>query len=91
MGLTPGDRYWLTANPATGRLAAWQFHLEGADAPGPRIRRERWTAFATPAGDTLRLAPDHVFPNGRILHTDAIAFPATVPANVFTDPAVPMP
>ena len=55
------------------------------------IRWTPWTAFATPDGDTLRLAPDHVFPTGRILHTDAIAFPATVPAGVFTNPSVAMP
>ena len=91
VGLTPGDRYWLRMDPATGRLDSWQFHLEGSDAPGPRIRWTPWTAFATPAGDTLHLAPDHVNPSGRIVHTDAIAFPATVPEGVFTDPAVSMP
>ena len=91
IGMTPGDRYWLFPDSATGRLAAWQFHLEGSDGPGPRNRWDRWTAFATPAGDTVRLAPDHVFPTGRILHTDAIAFPATVDATLFTDPAASMP
>lgn len=53
VGLTPGDRYWLRADRATGRLVAWSFLLEDG-APGAH-RWEEVVEVPTPAGP-LRLA-----------------------------------
>lgn len=52
VGMTPGDRYWLRADRATGRLVGWSFLLQDSTAG-----RYAWTdeaALETPAGP-LRL------------------------------------
>lgn len=41
VGITT-DRYWGYVDPETGRMAAWRFHLEGQEAPGPIIWWEEW-------------------------------------------------
>ncbi|MDX1419283.1 MAG: hypothetical protein R3181_04900 [Rubricoccaceae bacterium] len=52
VGLTPGDRYWLTAD-AEGRLSRWSFALEGGGT-GAHVWDE-YVALPTPQGD-LRLS-----------------------------------
>ncbi len=37
VGLTPGDRYWLRADPDTDEVIGWSYRLQGSDAIG------RWT------------------------------------------------
>lgn len=87
VGLTPGDRYFLYANPETGALEAWGFVLEGnPGAPPSFIRREDAVALETPHG-TARLATAHRSGNGRTLYTDRVALPGTVDGALFTDPA----
>ncbi len=88
VGLTPGDRYWLYANPDTGMLEAWGYVLEGnPDASPSFIERTEVQTIETPYG-TARLATAHRTGPNRKLYTDAVALPAAVPENVFTDPSV---
>ena len=86
VGLTPGDRYWLTADRVTGRLLGWQFHLQGADAPGPYIAWTGTVAVDTPGGP-LPVATRREIDGVVRLYTDQIWAPPTVPPAAFTDPA----
>ncbi len=52
VGLTPGDRYWLFVDEASGRLQQWAFHLQGMDDEAAP-RTYTWTGYETldtPAG-----------------------------------------
>lgn len=42
LGVTE-DQYWAFVDPATGRMAAWQYHLGRSEEPGPVIWWEEWT------------------------------------------------
>jgi hypothetical protein len=85
-GLTPGDRYWLTADRATGRMLGWQFHLEGAEEPGPYIAWTGTVAVDTPNGP-LPVATRREIGGAVRLYTDGFWAPPTVPEAAFTDPA----
>lgn len=41
VGLT-NDQYWGYVDPETGRMAAWRFHLQNQEQPGPLIWWEEW-------------------------------------------------
>lgn len=87
VGLTPGDTYHLYADPATGRLAAWGYVLQGnPDRPRSFIERTEEVELDTPYG-TARLATAHRTGPTRTLYTDAVALPDSVDAALFTDPA----
>lgn len=86
VGLTPGDRYWLTADRTTGRMLGWQFHLEGNDAPGPFIAWTHYIAVDTPNGP-LPVATRREIGGAVRLYTDEVWAPPTVPPAAFTDPA----
>ena len=84
-GLTPGDRYWLTADRATGQMLGWQFHLQGADAPGPFVAWTHHVAVDTPDGP-LPVATRREIGGAVRLYTDAFWAPPSVPEAAFTDP-----
>jgi len=86
VGLTPGDRYWLYVDRASGRLDGWRYHLEGDSTAGPFIRWTGWQTFETPHGPAM-VATRHEFPNGRVIHTESLALPQTVNPELFTNPA----
>lgn len=49
VGLTPGDRYWIETDPATGAITGWRYRLEGDTTLG----RWAWTdpvPIPTPVG-----------------------------------------
>ncbi len=77
VGMTPGDRYWLRADRATGRLAGWSFVLQ--DSSAGRYDWSDEATLATPAGP-LRLATRKATPGG----TSAILTPV-FPAPPLTD------
>lgn len=41
VGIT-NDQYWAFVDPGTHRMAAWRFHLQGQEEPGPLIWWEEW-------------------------------------------------
>ncbi len=79
LGVTD-DQYWGYIDPETGRLHAWQYHLQGREEKGDMIRWEGWQRV----GD-IRLAPRRVWPDGSVnIHFEELAAADTVPAGVFT-------
>lgn len=88
VGLTPGDRYWLYVDRATGRLDAWRFFLQDSEGPGPKIAKAGWKEITTPFG-TARIPEQNVFEGtGRILYTDHVGLPTDVNQGHFTVPSV---
>lgn len=82
VGLTPGDRYWLRADRATGRLVGWTYALESG-----RTGAHRWedvVELPTPAGP-LRLATRKSAPDGARAILTPVA-PTEVDEAAFTDP-----
>ncbi|MDX1739651.1 MAG: hypothetical protein R3178_00085, partial [Rhodothermales bacterium] len=90
VGLTPGDRYWMKVDPATGDLAGWTYILQGSP---DRTSMFRWTDYRTfeKPGGTIRLSErkEAVGRDVAIL-TDRVALPDAVPADIFSDPSATM-
>lgn len=86
VGLTPGDRYWIYADRATGRMERWAYRLQSyePDAAPTSLAWEGYESFEAPAGP-VHLATRKDGTNFSI-YTDNIALPAEVPADLFTDP-----
>ncbi|MDP2498413.1 MAG: hypothetical protein Q8W44_10575 [Candidatus Palauibacterales bacterium] len=79
LGVT-NDQYWGFIDPETGRLHAWQYHLQGREQKGDVIRWEGWQRV----GD-VRLAPRRVWPDGAVnIHFEDLAAADTVPSGVFS-------
>jgi len=79
LGVT-NDQYWGFIDPETGRLHAWQYHLQGREEKGDVIRWEGWESV----GD-IRLAPRRVWPDGAVnIHFEELLAADTVPDGVFT-------
>jgi len=79
LGVTE-DQYWGFIDPETGRLHAWQYHLQGREEKGDVIRWEGWRRV----GD-IRLAPRRVWPDGSVnIHFEELDAADTVPDGVFT-------
>ena len=85
VGITPGDRYWLFVDRASGQLQKWTYVLE-AD---PNPRSFAWTAYRTlsrPSGAvSLSARKEATFAPVAIL-TGGLRAPATVDSTLFTDP-----
>jgi hypothetical protein len=85
VGLTPGDRYWVYVNRATGLVDRWAMVLQGNPTAAPRVNQ--WTdyqTFETPAG-ALRLAVRKQGARSALM-TDGLVVSVTVPPDLFTDP-----
>ena len=79
VGLTPGDRYWLRTDPATGAMTGWTYVLEG---DGPPTRWD-WTGSQPVPGSPLRL-PIAKGVDGRQIVTEVLDA-GTPDARSFTD------
>ena len=79
VGLTPGDRYWIRTDPATGAMTGWSFILEG---DGPPARWE-WTGSQPIPGSPLRL-PIAKVTGGRQIVTE-VADAGPLDASAFAD------
>ncbi len=84
VGLTPGDRYWLFADRASGRLERWTFVLEGDTVP----RSSRWTAYRTlsNAHPVVLSTRKEVVGTPVAILTDELQAPAALDSTWFTDP-----
>ena len=80
VGLTPGDRYWLTADGA-GRLMRWSFALEGGGQG--TYRWEEPVRLPTPQGDLL--LPTRKRTAGRAIRTPVHSAEG-LPEDVFERP-----
>ncbi|PSQ80545.1 MAG: hypothetical protein BRD46_03975 [Bacteroidetes bacterium QS_8_68_15] len=86
VGITPKDQYWLTPDSTTGRLARWTFALQGMgpDQPPGVFRWTGYAPFSTPAGSlTLSTRKENVG-GPRVIYTDQIRTPATLPDSLFS-------
>ena len=87
VGLTPGDRYWIYADPETGAMTAWAFVLQGNPDAEPRMYR--WTdvqTLETSEGPVTLAAAKEAMGSPVVLRTDNLEAPTDVPAEMFTDP-----
>lgn len=83
VGLTPGDQYWVYADPTTGLVDGWAYRLQSG-----RESRSMWTGYETytaPGGEvvvaTRKASPDGTF----ALLTDSVSI-EPLPEAMFTDP-----
>jgi hypothetical protein len=84
LGVTT-DQYWGFVDPGTGKMAAWQFHLEGREQKGPVIWWRDWQAFGP---QELKLALDRRWEDGSMrIHFEEVAADTAVPDTVFTPPS----
>ena len=83
VGLTPGDRYWLFVDRASGQLRRWTFALQD----DPRPRSFDWTAYheLSGPGGPVRLSARKQNDAVAIL-TDQLVAPAAADSSLFTDP-----
>ena len=87
VGLTPGDRYWIYADPETGAMTGWAFVLQGN--PDAEPRAFQWTdvqTLETAEGPVLLATAKEAQGGGATLRTDHLEAPTDVPAEMFTDP-----
>ena len=81
LGVT-NDEYWAWLDPETGRMTAWQYHLQGRDEPGDVIRWEDWQ----PVGP-IWLATDRVWPDGSVnIRFENLRASREVPEDAFAPP-----
>ena len=83
LGVTE-DQYWAFLEPASGHMAAWQFHLGGSEAPGDLIWWEDWSSVGAIRFAMTRRGDDGAL---GVFFRDVVANP-TVPAGRF-DPPLP--
>jgi hypothetical protein len=90
VGLTPGDRYWMKVDPATGDLAGWTYILQGSPDRTSMYGWTNYRAFERPGG-TIRLSErKEAVGAARAVLTDHVALPAAMSADVFSDPSATM-
>ena len=83
LGVTE-DEYWGFVEPETGRMAAWQYHLQGREEKGDVIWWEDWRTFGP---QELRLSLDRRFSSGDArIHFEDVAADTAVPDGVFAPP-----
>ncbi len=83
LGVTE-DVYWGYIDPGTGLLAAWQYHLDGNDAPGDVIWWSDWEEIGGIQFATTRRRDS----GERFIYFEDVVFSETVPAGRF-DPPLP--
>ncbi len=83
LGVTD-DQYWGYLDPETGRMAAWQYHLQGREEKGDVIWWEDWRTFGP---QELRLSTNRRFSSGGArIHFEDVAADTAVPDGVFAPP-----
>lgn len=85
VGYTPGDQYWLTIDNSTGRVAKWEYELEGSNGNRGSWAWEDYRTYETPAGDVVMANAKRSGASETVIMTDNIAFPAAVDDAYFTD------
>ena len=75
VGLTPGDRYWMTADAATGEMRSWTYVLEGSD------EASTWAWVEPGEAGGLRFAQSKAKPDGAQIRTELVG---DVPADAMT-------
>lgn len=89
VGLTPGDRYWIYVDTKQERVEGWKFilqHQDQATTVPTLVRRTGYETIETPWG-TARVATMHVRDGAeRVLYTDRVTLPESLPATLFTQP-----
>lgn len=85
VGLTPGDRYWVYVDRATGLVDRWAMVLQGNPTAPPRVNQWMdYQTFETPAGP-VRLAVRKQGAQSALM-TDGLVVSTTAPPDLFTDP-----
>ena len=79
VGLTPGDRYWIRTDPATGAMTGWTYVLEGDGPPTSWA----WTGSQPIPGSPLQL-PIAKVADGRQIVTEVMEA-GTPDASSFAD------
>lgn len=83
LGVTE-DEYWGFVDPATGRMAAWRYHLQGQEEKGDLIWWEDWRTFGP---QELKLAMNRRITSGDArIHFEDVAADTAVPDGVFSPP-----
>ena len=92
VGVTPGDRYLLYIDAQTGRLDRWAFVLQGnPEAPPSYYRWIGYEGFKTAAGSLYVGTRKESIRSLRVIYTDRVVMPESVPAALFSDPSRPLP
>lgn len=82
LGVTD-DEYWGFLDPETGRMAAWQYHLQGRDEKGALIWWRDWQRVGP-----IRLAMDRRWETGNSrIHFENVVADTAVPEGVFEPPS----
>ncbi|CAN5475949.1 hypothetical protein BH23BAC4_BH23BAC4_02610 [soil metagenome] len=87
VGLTPGDRYWITLDAPTARIEQWAYRLQSMDAQAEPIVW-RWVDFKTqqsPVGELTYVTRRVRVSDGAEIMTDEVNL-EPIPSNVFEDP-----
>jgi hypothetical protein len=80
VGMTPGDRYWVTVDRATHRIVRWDHLLEGGTPPATPWTLEGWEQHAG-----LWFATAHRNER-RVVYTRAVAMPEAPGPTAFRAP-----
>lgn len=84
LGVT-NDEYWAYVDPETGIMAAWKYHLQDREEPGPLIWWRNWRRVGP-----IMLSADRVWPDGeRNLYFEDLEAGTEVPEGVFAAPDAP--
>jgi hypothetical protein len=81
VGNTPGDRYWVHVDRATGRVVKWEMVLQGNQPPPVAYAWEGWEQK-----DGLWFATAKRGAEGRTIYTRSLEAVATFPAEEFSAP-----
>ena len=83
LGVTE-DEYWAFLEPASGRMAAWRYHLQGREEKGDLIWWEDWRTFGP---QELKLSTNRRFSSGDArIHFEEVAADTAVPDGTFAPP-----
>jgi len=86
VGLTPGDRYWVSIDEQSGRMERWAYILEGREPP-PVVWR--WRGWQRVGG--IELSTEKVREDGTTIRMRDLSAPSSVPQGVLTDPRIALP
>jgi len=81
VGNTPGDRYWVYVNQASGRIEKWEYVLQGTQPPPVPWTWDDWEEHGG-----LWFATAKHGAEGRTIYTRSVETVASFPAAEFTAP-----